>query len=225
MKSSETINELATALCKAQGELKGVPKDSDNPFFNSMYASLEGVISYCKPILHKNGLSVVQGPSGDGDVVIVHTRLMHTSGQWIETETAVKPVPAKIDRGSAEKAVTPQATGSAITYARRYGYMAIIGVAAADDDDGSAASKIEKGYTLPQEDLGTFEDAVKDVRKRDQSGTIIYTIETEDGHKLTTLSEELAKKAKGFKGTGERVIIESEPTKYGPRITAIAGKE
>lgn len=223
MRFSENLADLATALSKAQGELKAVKKDADNPLFNSTYASLEGVIDHCKPVLQKHGLSIVQGPSGTGDVVVVHTLLLHSSGQWIETETALKPVPAKIDRGSAEKAVTPQATGSAITYARRYGYMAIIGIAASDDDDGNTASHTEKSYVKPQEDLGTFDDIISDVTQAKRGELVVYTVKTAAGHHLTTIDIDIAKKAKSLKGF--EVVIESEPTKYGPRITQVMGKE
>ncbi len=223
MKFSESIQDLAVALCAAQGEMKAVKKEADNPFFNSTYASLEGVIKHCRPILFKNGLSIVQGPSGDGDVVIVHTLLLHSSGQWIETETTVKPVPVKIDRGSAEKAVTPQATGSAITYARRYGYMAIIGLASSDDDDGSTASQTKKSFVTPQEDLGTFPDIITDVRQSKRGELVVYTIKTQAGYTLTTIEVEVATKAKNFKGF--EVLIESEPTKYGPRVLNVTEKE
>ena len=40
MNKSESIKELATALAKAQGEIKGALKDSQNPFFKSKYADL-----------------------------------------------------------------------------------------------------------------------------------------------------------------------------------------
>lgn len=35
MEQSEQINELATALAKAQGQIKPAIKDSANPFFKS----------------------------------------------------------------------------------------------------------------------------------------------------------------------------------------------
>ena len=35
MQKSESIKELATALAKAQGKLKGALKDASNPFFKS----------------------------------------------------------------------------------------------------------------------------------------------------------------------------------------------
>jgi hypothetical protein len=59
---------------------------------------------------------------------ILETMLLHSSGQWISGSQVIKPV--KDD---------PQGVKSAITYARRAGLEAIVGVAP-EDDDGNAAS-------------------------------------------------------------------------------------
>ena len=128
MKTSEHINELAAALAKAQGEIEGAHKDSANPFFKSKYADLASVWEACRVPLSKNGLAIVQLPRADGNAVTMETRLLHSSGQWLEGElTAV----AK-DEG-------PQSIGSAVTYLRRYMLQSVTGVAP-EDDDGTAAT-------------------------------------------------------------------------------------
>ena len=127
MKSSETIEKLALALCSAQGEMGGAVKGSANPFFKSSYADLTSVIKAIKEPCFKNGLSYVQLPHRDGNSIGVTTRLIHTSGQWIEHEFTLPMV-----KGD------PQAAGSAITYARRYALQALFGIPAVDDDSESA---------------------------------------------------------------------------------------
>ncbi len=129
MQTSEQINELATALCKAQGTLAGAKKDSANPFYKSTYADLESVWSACREALAKNGLSVIQTVStgGDGVSVLVATMLAHNSGQWIKDTLALNPK----DSG-------PQAMGSCISYGRRYALAAIVGVYQTDDDAEAA---------------------------------------------------------------------------------------
>jgi hypothetical protein len=127
MKSSEQVNELATALCKAQGDMGGAVKDSSNPFFKSSYADLTSVIKAIKQPFSDNGLSYTQFPVSNEHGVGVSTRLMHTSGQWLEMEYTLPTV--KKD---------PQASGSAITYARRYALQSIAGIPTADDDAESA---------------------------------------------------------------------------------------
>ena len=60
MQHSEHINELATALAKAQGEITGAKKDSENSFFSSKYADLAACWDACREPLSANGLSIVQ---------------------------------------------------------------------------------------------------------------------------------------------------------------------
>ena len=127
MKASESINELASALCNAQGQMGGAVKDSANPFFKSSYADLTSVIKAIKQPFADNGLSYTQFPVSNENGVGVSTRLMHISGQWLEMEYTLPTV--KKD---------PQASGSAITYARRYALQSIAGIPTADDDAESA---------------------------------------------------------------------------------------
>jgi hypothetical protein len=131
MYQSESINELAGALAKAQAEITHAKKDENNPFFNKKYADLPAVIDAARAALSKNGLCVIQATQmmDDGRVYLV-TQLSHSSGQWIRSSYPLKPV--RDD---------PQGMGSALTYARRYAYASIVGVAASgEDDDGNAAS-------------------------------------------------------------------------------------
>ena len=66
MKQSESIKELAIALCIAQGQMGGAVKDSSNPFFKSSYADLTSVIKAIKEPFAQNGLSFVQLPILNG---------------------------------------------------------------------------------------------------------------------------------------------------------------
>jgi hypothetical protein len=109
--------------------MKSAIKDRANPFFKSSYADLSSVWDACKGELAANGLAISQHPTTDANGnVEVETVLIHSSGQWMSSTLAMKPV--KND---------PQAFGSAITYARRYALAAVVGVVT-DDDDGNHAS-------------------------------------------------------------------------------------
>jgi hypothetical protein len=126
--SSENIAELATALAVAQGEFKPVGKNAVNPHFKSKYADLASIVDASREALSRNGLALIQAPAFvDGRVVVI-SRIIHKSGQWIESRISMK---AGQD--------TPQAIGSVITYGRRYGLSAILGICADDDDDANAA--------------------------------------------------------------------------------------
>jgi len=128
VKTSEAINEIAAALAKAQGEIRNPEKDQLNPHFKSKYADLAGGLETIRPTLAKHGLSVVQMTECDGEIVTLHSRLMHSSGQWVASTYPVC------------KLGPHQQMGAAMTYARRYCLFALVGVAGADDeDDGNTA--------------------------------------------------------------------------------------
>jgi hypothetical protein len=127
---SESINELATALAKAQGKITGALKDSANPFFKSKYADLAACWDSCRLPLSENGLSVIQVPAADEQGVVLTTILAHASGQWIKSMLRMVP-----------KDGSPQSVGSALTYARRYALAAMVGLAQVDDDGNAASGK------------------------------------------------------------------------------------
>jgi len=146
---SESIKEIATALAKAQGQMKGAIKDSANPFFKSKYADLASVVEAIRDAFSKNGLSYIQTvePS-DKDEVRVKTVLLHSSGEWLDCGILALPV-TKADA---------QGFGSALTYARRYSLSAACGVAPEDDDGNAAAKAVPAKPKMPESlvaDTGT----------------------------------------------------------------------
>lgn len=127
MEKSQSIKELATALCKFQGAVEKVKKSETNPFFKSMYANLSSILDVIRTPLSENGLSFVQFPTGEHELTTI---LMHISGEWVQG--TYKMTPTKND---------PQGLGSVITYQRRYALGAILGLNIDTDDDGNAASQ------------------------------------------------------------------------------------
>ena len=127
---SETVGALAAALAKAQGQIRPAPMDRDNPFFKSRYATLTSLWESARAALAANGLAVTQATDLDnaGNIVLI-TTLMHSSGEWVGSVYPVRP-----------KDNAPQTIGSAITYARRYAFSALVGLSSDDDDDGNAAN-------------------------------------------------------------------------------------
>lgn len=121
---------ISAALVAAQMEMGKALKQSNNPHFRSKYADLGNVMDACLPALNKHGIAVIQ-PTGEGDHGrFVKTVLIHSeSGDTLECE-----VPLILQKNDM------QGYGSAVTYARRYGLMAMAGIAP-EDDDGNAASK------------------------------------------------------------------------------------
>lgn len=130
MNKSESIKELASALCKAQDAMGGAVKSKANPFFKSSYADLGAVIQAIKEPFANNGLSYTQFPIESEGRIGIETILMHSSGEWLSQSFTVQ-----LTKQDA------QGAGSAITYCRRYGLQAVAGIPSEDDDGNSASGK------------------------------------------------------------------------------------
>lgn len=189
MTKSESIKNLAEALCKFQASMEAITKDATNPFFKSKYASLSAIIEDTRAPLAKQGLSYAQFPSSAG---YLETILMHTSGEWLADTFAVLPIPElrKVD-GKVNLAlapiVTPQALGSAITYARRYALCSILGLQV-EDDDGNEASKPEVKVAGPKV-VTDKRDAQKKRIKELADDVALVPLETGDDYKEWVVAE------------------------------------
>jgi hypothetical protein len=135
---SQSIGALVGALATAQLTFQPVRKDQDNPYYHSKYADLSTVIAATQPSLAKNGLVVMQESTVDvqRQRVTVTTMLAHSSGEWKEHELTL---PAVMVGKDGRIRFDAQSCGAAITYARRYSYQGIVGVAAELDDDANSA--------------------------------------------------------------------------------------
>ncbi len=147
---SDSIGALAAALSKAQADITGALKDSSNPFFKSKYADLASCWDACRKQLAANNLAVIQTVyvHWERDETVLATTLAHGSGEWIRSDLPIRA-----------KDTSPQAQGSAITYARRYALAAIVGLAQIDDDAEAAQGR---AFTNdPRGDMGKNVDTTK----------------------------------------------------------------
>ena len=138
------MKSIATALAKAQASMGKALKQSNNPHFRSKYADLGNVMDACMPALNEVGIAVIQ-PTIDNEYGrFVETTLIHgESGESLSCR-----VPLIVSKNDM------QGYGSAVTYARRYGLMAMAGIAPEDDDGQAAANaapKQERSQQKPQE--------------------------------------------------------------------------
>ena len=183
MNHSEQVNEIAAALAKAQGEMEHAKLDGVNPHFKSKYGTLQSVVSAVKPALAKNGIAYVQHSNECESGVDVETIFYHSSGQWISAGSVFIPVDRKNAHG----------TGSAYTYAKRYGLAMACGIGADEDDDGNNAVKspprqaqsvaktvIEESNIKVDEDLAS-----------DYTSGIIAALHSEDEHGLFEILDEM----------------------------------
>ena len=132
---SESVKEIATALSNFQGMDMSIKKDklAKGEKFSYKYVTLDAIMDAISESLTKCGLAITQTmdiTNTDKPINVLETNLLHISGEWLSGRQILNPV--KDD---------PQSMGSAITYARRYGLCAILGIVADEDDDANTATK------------------------------------------------------------------------------------
>lgn len=132
MKTSESLKTIGPALLKAQTLMGGATKGASNPYFKSKYADLGAVLEACKELLNTNGIVILQPHVTNEMGSFVETTLLHAeSGEFVTSATKIVYA----------KEGDPQAQGSAITYARRYGLQSLLSIPAEDDDGNLGANK------------------------------------------------------------------------------------
>jgi len=123
--------------------MKAVAKDSENPFFKSSYADLSSILQTVVPVLSSCGIAVIQPMRIDNDKTILITKLIHSSGEALESEMIL---PHHAD---------PQKYGSLITYYKRYQLQAMLGVSTTEDDnDGNNLAPVNNHQ--PSQPLKTY---------------------------------------------------------------------
>jgi hypothetical protein len=143
LNKSESIVKIASALVKAQAAMGNAVKDAKNPFFKSSYADLNAVREACLPALNANGVSVLQPTVHAEGKAYVETVLLHESGEFISSLTEIL----------CAKQNDPQAHGSGISYARRYGLQSLVNLGSADDDAEGAMGRQKQFNAPPQKNL------------------------------------------------------------------------
>ena len=149
MNTSDSTKEIFAALVAANEDLSNPTKSQKVEAGRRSYkfAPLPEIVSETRAILRKHGLALIQEAKADEGYAGCGTRLIHTSGEWIEYDPLFLPT-----------ALDAQSYGSAITYARRYAWTTALGIAADEDDDAAKATKSKK--TQDSKDWGQKTTAV-----------------------------------------------------------------
>ena len=136
MKISENNKELFAALASFQKNVTDPKKDKMVNYGKTKftYADLDSVLKAVRPLLAEQGLSFTQIPVANENMVGVNTIIMHSSGQYIESDPFLVPA----------KQQDAQGYGSCMTYAKRYSLSALLGISADEDDDGNYGSGTDK---------------------------------------------------------------------------------
>ena len=164
------MKSIATALAAAQANMGKALKQSSNPHFRSKYADLGSVMDACLPALNERGIAVIQ-PTGENELGrFVETIMIHgESGEQLSCR-----VPLIVGKNDM------QGYGSAVTYARRYGLMAMAGIAP-EDDDGNAAAKAAPKQEAPKkisaEQFQAINDLIFDTETDEAKFCAYYKVE------------------------------------------------
>ena len=126
------MSELHAALVAALSELTTVEagRTADAGSYSYSYADLGDIVRLTRPVLASHGIVALTPLGAHGDRLAVSVHLIHTSGESL----ILGPYPFPAGRDA-------QATGSMVTYSRRYALLAALGMATGDDDDGHAATQ------------------------------------------------------------------------------------
>lgn len=194
------MSEMFDDLRAAQMEMPQFQKNAQNPHFKHNYTTLDDLLPAVLPILNKHNFVLLQQPTFHEGQPALRYRLLHKSGEEV---TDVMPLLAIKD--------DPQAQGSAITYARRYSLVTLLGLSAEADDDGNSsrpAPRKAPAKTAPkQSPNGATLASEAQVRK-------MYAV-----HKELTPDAQMA-----LEGWLKRVqpssIVEGEPPHFG-RIQSV----
>ena len=164
------MKSIATALAAAQINMGKALKQASNPHFRSKYADLGSVMDACLPALNERGIAVIQ-PTGENELGrFVETIMIHgESGEQLSCR-----VPLIVGKNDM------QGYGSAVTYARRYGLMAMAGIAP-EDDDGNAAAKAAPKQEAPKkisaEQFQAINDLIFDTETDEAKFCAYYKVE------------------------------------------------
>ncbi|MDQ7011454.1 MAG: ERF family protein [Mariprofundaceae bacterium] len=128
---AELSNPAKTKTAKVTGISNRTGKHYEISY---KYADIADILAEARPVLARHGLSVAQPTELRNNSIILITRIIHKSGQWIEGEYPVASI-----SGDHQK------IGGALTYARRYALAAMIGIAAEEDMDVQGAAAAHAG--------------------------------------------------------------------------------
>lgn len=89
---SDDISELAGAFAKAQGKYPVILYNRETSTFQNEYTDLDLIMQKIRPILSQEGLLFYQMTKRDDDgVTLLDSFLLHSSGQWIKSQSRIIP--------------------------------------------------------------------------------------------------------------------------------------
>lgn len=160
---TDDIRRLATALAAAQGEMENAQKSQENKHFSTTYADLAAVVDVIRLPLSRYQIARTQIVNYNETETWLDSILIHgPSGQYISCRW---PLPHKM--------VKSQDFMAAVTYAKRGSMMALLGIAAEnEDDDGETTA----GRGADTHDAGEQRQPAKTRQRLDAEQWVPYAV-------------------------------------------------
>jgi hypothetical protein len=180
MKTSNEVTAIFKALIEVQPQIKNLFKGAES-FGKKKYVPLEDVTAHLRDVLPSKGLSYIQLPeSENSEGLTLSTRVIHTSGEWIEAAVQI-PVT------ELQQANASQKLGASITYFRRYALCAAFGIAGDLDTD---ATPTQRKATLDQSRFIKALQTIKDGKYTAEKLRATYQLNDEQEGQLEELKNE-----------------------------------
>lgn len=161
MQTSESIDKISPALFRLQSKLKPIVRTKvvKAQKYEFRYAPLDSIMEMLQPLMIEAELMVAQAVDAD----VLTTRILHTSGQWIQAET-------HLNRDHANM----QGFGGEVTYKRRYALSALLGIVSDEDNDvpkvtGRGACE-DALAALPQRRQNFLMDLAEIIKEKQKDG-------------------------------------------------------
>jgi hypothetical protein len=129
-----------------------IRKDNTNPHYHYKYADINNVLEAIREPLSTNGLVALQTTIRKDDIFCLNTKIINIDSpeEFVEIDIPL------IYNGDMQK------LGSAITYARRYGLVTLLGLEQEDDDGNLASGKTQQQTQQTQQTLHGIRQAFAD---------------------------------------------------------------
>lgn len=121
---------MSDKLLEVQRVISRMPFHKDKKGGHGKYLTLRALLDQVIPVLNDHEVSLIQlvRAASDGGILVTE---LHNNGKLLATSEM------PLIMGQTKTAMT---LGSAITYARRYSLLILLGIMPDDDDDGAATA-------------------------------------------------------------------------------------
>lgn len=148
------------AMMQAQGEMRHIAADANNPQTRSRYATYAALDAKVRPIYSKHGFSISFDTGEGAPEGCIRILCFVALGGHSRTYHIDMPADGKGAKGGDVMTKT-HATGAGVTYGRRYLLGMIFNLVIGEDDDGNTAA--ETGASITEDQVSQIIELAEEV--------------------------------------------------------------